>query len=339
MTTTPNGAESGEGSKRPALREVRFPGYQVYVQARAAANNAIMALLAGSHLAAHTLLLTEGSTRPLDELFPAVPHIRRFNLITEEARKLLVDAEDHLGAVTVPYALSIHEAFVMNSIAMMKDADIALKTHKKKISPWNMHEIVFESLDLQPPALTLEIFHLLRCMRNCQIHGGGVASEDLETAISSLSTHAKERWEGLCWRSVDAIVRDGRVTFGTGEIFAAFSITQDLGREVNGALVSGLGTSYWAKIVVEDYVSGTNRTRNSDMWMWGLRNFAPIKYSIFQLSNDELADAARALGRWTRTDNVGPRIRGKRSVYRKPHGEETQPDQFRSSSHGNGPGT
>ena len=61
-----------------------------------------MALLAGSHLANHTLNLTQGSDRPLSEIFPRVPHIERFNLKTETASALLADAEAHLSAMAIP---------------------------------------------------------------------------------------------------------------------------------------------------------------------------------------------------------------------------------------------
>src|SRR6266571_6922255 len=102
------------------MSEVKFPAYRRYTAARQEANNAMIALLAGSRLAAHTLQLTAGSTSLLPQIFPAIPHIRHFNLQTETARQLLLDADSHLGAVAVPYALAVHEDYVMSCLSLLK---------------------------------------------------------------------------------------------------------------------------------------------------------------------------------------------------------------------------
>lgn len=62
------------------------------------------ALLAGAQLASHLLVLTEGSDRLLPEVYPRVPHIGRFNLTSDAARRILDSADTHLGAMSVPYA-------------------------------------------------------------------------------------------------------------------------------------------------------------------------------------------------------------------------------------------
>ena len=53
---------------------VKYAEYRRYIEQRKDANNAMMALLAGSKLAMHTLSLTAGSERRLSEIFPRVPH-------------------------------------------------------------------------------------------------------------------------------------------------------------------------------------------------------------------------------------------------------------------------
>ena len=42
------------------MTEIRYPDYRMYSASREEADNAMMALLVGSRLAAHTLRLTEG---------------------------------------------------------------------------------------------------------------------------------------------------------------------------------------------------------------------------------------------------------------------------------------
>jgi hypothetical protein len=88
---------------------VQFPAYREYEAQRKEVNNSIMALLAGAGLAGNTLQLTQGSVRLLPEIFPAVPHIGRFNLTSEAATALLASADSHLSAMSVPYVLSLHE--------------------------------------------------------------------------------------------------------------------------------------------------------------------------------------------------------------------------------------
>lgn len=84
------------------VAEVKFAQYRAYEAQRVNANNAMMALLAGSHLASHTLKLTEGSDLLLPEIFPNVSHIGRFNLKTETATEILYAAEHHLSAMAGP---------------------------------------------------------------------------------------------------------------------------------------------------------------------------------------------------------------------------------------------
>jgi hypothetical protein len=79
-----------------------FAAYREYRKKRTDASNALMALLAGAQLASHLLKLTDGSRHLLPDIFPSVPHIRRFNLSTEQAIELLDAADEHLGAMSVP---------------------------------------------------------------------------------------------------------------------------------------------------------------------------------------------------------------------------------------------
>src|SRR5687768_13620496 len=162
---------------------VDFPGFRRYEAIRQEANNAMMALLAGSKLAAHTLQLTAGSKGLLPEIFPGVEHIRYFNLRTDSATALLLDTGHHLGAVAVPYALAVHEDFVMTTLGLLGQLGYAHKAPGdsrdtyNRVSAWNMHEAVYLTLDSPAPVRgacdELEHFHLLREKRNSHIHNGG----------------------------------------------------------------------------------------------------------------------------------------------------------------------
>ena len=104
------------------MREVRFPAYRRYEARRVEASNAMMALLAGAGMASHLLKLTADSRHLLPEVFPQVPHIGRFNLTTEVARQILDAADRHLGAMSIPYALALHDDFLRDCLELLEKA-------------------------------------------------------------------------------------------------------------------------------------------------------------------------------------------------------------------------
>jgi hypothetical protein len=287
--------------------EVGIPAYRNYIAARQDANNAMMALLAGSRLAAHTLQLTQGSQRLLPEIFPAVDHIRRFNLQTDRARQLLVDADSHLGAVAVPYALAVHEDFMLQVLNLIKQHGIQLRNDRKAAKAWNMHEIFSRSTGHVFSKQLLSQFHLLRLMRNSQIHTGGQPSPELIKKARSLSAAENTAWERLTGRSATTMVDAAKLTFTSGDIFSAFAVTKRLGRDVNAALQTALAVATWCQIVVEDYAAVASHLPNSDQWLRGLEGYARQFYSPLGLSAPDLEGAARAMGVWTRTHPVPQR--------------------------------
>jgi hypothetical protein len=290
------------------MPEVRFPEYRTYTATWQEANNAMMALLAGSRLAVHTLQLTAGSLRLLPEIFPAVDYIRRFNLKTETARQLLLNADSHLGAVAVPYALAVHEDFVMTALNMMQAAGLSLKTGKQAVRAFNMHSVFFKTAGVAEPTAIMKQFHLLRHMRNSQIHAGGAISGAMAKVISNLKPSEVSAWESLTGRLPSDIIHQGRLKFVSGDIIAAFAVTKRLGRDINDGLQVALTTQGWAEMAVHDFAKQTNHVRNSDQWMRGLWGYAHYYYGPLHLSNKVLEAAAGALGMWSRAmGSVPPR--------------------------------
>jgi len=176
---------------------LQFPGYRRYEATRQQANNAMMALLAGSRLAAHTLQLTKGSTELLPDIFPGVDHINYFNLRTDKATDLLDNVGHHLGAVAVPYALAVHEDFVMSALELLDTLGHPTRAPgqnpdplKNGVKASNMHEAVWLTLGQPLPTHgaceALEHFHLLREMRNAHIHAGGSIEQRLITQAGNM---------------------------------------------------------------------------------------------------------------------------------------------------------
>lgn len=281
--------------------EVLYPHYREYLQVRAEANNAIIALLAGSRLASHTLQLTTGSTRLLPEIFPAVEHIQRFNLRTDLATDLLLHADRHLGAVTVPYALALCEDFVKSSIEWMRSCGIAIGKSQASIVMANMNETLFTAAKAPLDADLTDQFHVLRTMRNCQIHSAGRVSSALKSAVDALSPTAKADWQRRTGEPVVESIEGNEVSFTVGHIFAAFAIAKAIGRRVNFALQTAIPRSTWIAVATRDYADNSRKPKNSNQWLRALPGYVRQYYAPLNLNASELGVSAVQLQLWQRS--------------------------------------
>lgn len=289
-----------DGSHTP-VSEILFRKYRDYVANRIEVNNAMMALLAGSRLAAHTLSLTAGSTTTLAQVFPAVEHIERFNLRSDSARQLLADADQHIASVAIPYALATHEEFVLDMLEFLKAESRSLMTHGKQIKAWNMHSVLFETCGYAEPAEWMETFHVLREVRNSIIHAGGAADTRLADAIAAMGPAARAGWSKLNLSTQPEALIDGggRLALTAENVFTAFAVTKRIGREINAALRQELGASTWARVAVEDFHESTNKTRNSSGWRRSAVGFVRQYYGQASIAEGDVEKAARDLGLWT----------------------------------------
>lgn len=319
---------------------VEFPDFRQYEATRQEANNAMMALLAGSKLAAHTLQLTSGSRQLLPEIFPGVEHISYFNLRTDSATELLLDSGHHLGAVAVPYALAVHEDFVMTVLAMLDTMGHTWRAPgsnsdptKNRVKAWNMHEAVYMTLGQPVPArgsaeIALEHFHLLREMRNTHIHAGGSISSGLRDQVTDISAPAKAEWERVARRTPADVIAMPRLRFTTFDIFAAFGTTKALGRTINALLRDGLAQTEWAEICRSDYSTLSSKTPGSDQWIRGLLGHANAFYGTTSMTEADLLNAAIAGGQWTEGRSFAPRRSQRNARRRRDPGSRRDPSSI-----------
>lgn len=270
------------------------------------------ALLAGAKLAAHTLQLTSGSQELLPRIFPGVDHIGYFRLRTDRATELLLDTGHHLGAVALPYALAVHEDFVGGVLKLLEGFGHKQKApgrnsnqEKNAIKAWNMHEAVYLTLGEAVPnsgadSTAIELFHVLREMRNAHIHAGGEVSNSLEDRVKQISPNAARDWARLSRRSHSDLIASKELRFSTFDIFTAFAVTKTLGRQINAVLQDGLDRAHWAEIAVKDYVTQNSKVVGSDAWMRGYLGFASMNYGAVGLDEVELVDSAVANGYWVK---------------------------------------
>lgn len=282
------------------MSEINFAQYRDYVRARTDANNAMIALLAGSRLAAHNLQLHSGSPHQLPGLFPAVEDIDRFNLLPDRASELLLDADAHLAAVAIPYALAVYEAFVKDAATMLADAGFKVSQKSGSLNAGQMHSTLFAAADEPEPADVIGLFHVLRCVRNAQIHQAGQVTNEVCASLSSLTAGQRERWEQLTMGPVDNIIDGDMLRFTIGHLIAAFAVTKEAARRINKMLGRKIGRETWAKIATLDFAETAKHPQNSTQWKRGLVGFARFHYlGGLNLKEDELERAARVLKLWT----------------------------------------
>lgn len=276
------------------VKTVRFPEYRQYEQIRTRANNAVMGLLAGAGMASHLLQLTEGSDRLLSEIFPNVPHIKRLDMKSVSARAILTSGDVHLGAMTVPYVLGIHEDFIKTCLGMLQQAGYTLsKQDVKYIKAWTQHEEIERVTGGNFSAVELQQFHALRLMRNCSIHAGGLVDSELVNYLATWDAASEAGWIARVGRSPRTAKLGDKVEFGHGEIVAALACTKALAREANVLLQSALTRDAWADLVVEDAAGELPGVLKepAPQRQKRIKGFARFHYLPLSLTETEIADA------------------------------------------------
>jgi hypothetical protein len=273
---------------------VRFADYRLYEQKRIEASNAMMGLLAGAQLASHLLQLTAGSERLLPEVFPRVAHIGRFNLTTEEARAILNAADTHLGAMSVPYSLALHEDYLKTCLDLLTRGGCCTPRQAERAKSKLVHQ--HHGIE----AATGGSFHLdslaqidtLRLMRNCIIHDGGRASTALVDKVQSWTVTTETAWAKLAKGTLRHLQVGDSVRFGHAELILSLAVTKSLAREANVLLQNALPRSLWADLVLEDLRSSDPEFTGDRMQLLRkLRGIARFHYGPIRLTDSELSAA------------------------------------------------
>ncbi|MFJ8152512.1 hypothetical protein [Streptomyces sp. NPDC094468] len=275
---------------------VHFLAYRNYEKSRVEANNAMMAMLAGSRLAEHMLGLASGSERMLPEIFPAVEHIGRMNLRVDSARRLLADAESHLSAMAVPYALALHEDYVTICLKLLQRARLINSQGVKSASPKTMHQKFEAAADYSLSSVSVEQFDFLRLLRNAIIHAGGLPSADLLTISRTLSTASVENWEQLTGIPPSALVEPGRpVILNQSELVAALAITKSLAEQLNEGLQKALPRDIWADLLCDDFRTELSKYTHEHQRTRKLPGYARKNYGAIGFTSEEIKKATQRM--------------------------------------------
>jgi hypothetical protein len=277
---------------------VQFPAYRLYKENLIAADDALMALMIGARLGEHSL--THSPSKPdalLPELFGEIPGIERLNRTVRDSAKLLASAELHLASMGIPYALSVHGAFMAGAIQILKDdgKDLSSKTWKyrwcpdpNKIALDEVNEYFEERTGIRLPEHLLEIFHLTRKIRNRILHYAGKGGSRLPRDFKQMSGSARKDWQRITERPL-LFHPDGTLDLGDRELFATLAFTRGLGHEINDALKQVVSRKHWASVVVDDFQSTSpQKFSNPQQRLRGAFRHSQYYYAALNLSVEEL---------------------------------------------------
>lgn len=269
---------------------VRYAAYRQYERSRVDASNALMALLAGAQLANHLLKLNEGSDRLLPEVYPNVPHIGRVNLKADTAAEILRVADTHLGAMSVPYALAIHEDYMRSCLELLAGAGL-LSASKAKVNSFEQHTNFEDGTGATFDIVSLAQLTTLRHMRNARIHNGSRASKVLVDQLQAWPVGADAGWTKVTGRSPRFLAEGDVVEFGHGEMLLALAVTTRLDRQANEILQGALPRATWASMVIDDLLSANSLALSRSDSLRKARGIARHHFDALKLTEAELTSA------------------------------------------------
>lgn len=263
-----------------------------------------MALLAGSQLAAHALQVTNDQSRLLADIFPTVPHIKRFNVRPGVARDILDSAELYLATMAVPYVLGLHEDYMSGCIDHCVESGLISRSDADGLRSTDIHE-AFQAAASAPFAIEiLELFHLLRRLRNCQIHSGGRVDRSLLNYLSRLSPKACALWETFTNEPIPSLQLGDEIVFRQGELAAALAVTKRLAEQANESLALVISRDKWADMMIADWAAEHGgQTTDRLQQLRKARTFAQQYYAPLALTDAEVGKALERAGYrpWPRT--------------------------------------
>lgn len=279
-------------SAPPRSPVVQFPSYRRFDQARAEANDAMMALLIGSRLASHLLAANTGSTATLPVIYPSVDGVSRMNRTVSDAAKLLGQAESHLTGMAIPYVQATYEAMVSSTIGLLRQSGMpGLTRSQSKRGLMGLHDYIGSVTGKSLPADDLALLNTVRLLRNAIVHDGSTTTPSLQGAWAGLPASASARWIQTAGRPLEVASPD--LLLGEGELIVALAITKKLAREVAYLAAGSVSLATWATVAIDDFLSNYPRQTPRDpsrlrrtIAGWVRMYYGPAAIPASHLEND-----------------------------------------------------
>lgn len=270
------------------MKLVKYPEYTYAETERINTNDAVMGLLVGSKLASKTLESTESSTGTLSAMFPEVEHVHRFDMRADVARRVLEESEPLLGSMAVLYAFGLHEDLIRDMLAMLSRESGIQSFNASDVNSNQLHTKLAQITGHSSSPETLEIFDILRLMRNARIHNGGKARMKLSTDLANLSSGSAGLWLKITGEPAPSYQKDSKVKIGLPELILTLAVTKRLAEESNVALQSTISRSTWLEIFRAHFLDEVRAVGNRNQLLRKCAGFARRHYAPLQFSTQEL---------------------------------------------------
>jgi hypothetical protein len=156
--------------------------------------------------------------------------------------------------MAVPYVLAIHEGYLTHCCEVLMSANRMNRGVFRNLKASNVHEGLAIAANSAFSSVSLELFHVTRCMRNAHIHSGGRASTELLGVRSNLSSAAEALWTTLAKESLPAWTANDEVLLGLPQLLVTLAITNRLAIEANEAIQPMRSEEEWAAQLVWDFL-------------------------------------------------------------------------------------
>jgi hypothetical protein len=281
-----------------------FPEYRDYRDQWIRVNDAVMAFLTGAQIARQTLALTTGSTHTLAEILPAVPYVQRLNLPPDRAIEVLGHAEEHLGAMAVPYLLAIHEDFVSKTvIPLFVEAGAISKTKASKLG---LHKAVQHATRHALDEALIRVHDVLWQLRNCVVHAGGACDQRLVNARERLGPEGEKLWEEITGTPPYRPTTGEVVRITIDDIIVTLAVVKRLSRDINATLQTLMPRSWWADQVIRRSEGLGGHWGSPPVALRRLRGLARTEFRPIGLADSELSAAATRAGRQAAPKDATP---------------------------------
>lgn len=269
---------------------VRFRKYREYENMRIQTNDTVMGILAGSKLAAQTLSLTSGSNVLLGDIFPNIEHIKRFNLTTDKASEILVEAEELLCVLAVPQVLAIHEDLMSSFLELLVSEQKISRSAAKMDKPALHHEKIEIATGCVFNSEAIELFNLLKKARNEHIHNGGRARNGFVNARNSVSQSALAVWKDITKYDFVSYSDGDVVRIGLSELIGILALTKRIAEEGNYMLHNAVSRSTWIDMAIDDW-EAEGFSGNPAQKLRKARGWVNLYYRQLNISEKEVSEA------------------------------------------------
>ncbi len=271
---------------------VRFPAYREFEASRIETNDAAMALLVSTRLAALTLdqvpVTQAGEHIPV--LFPSLEHIQRLDRTPADAKALILDAECHLTYMAIPFVLTVYSTFVIDSIRILRVAGIDTRTEDpNRLMLGELHNYL-ERIGLSLPQREKELFDFIRLVRNRIVHYRGIEGSTLRSSFIAMSIDSQGLWRYLSGGDPPLGTPKEELKLEARHLIPALAVTNHLGEAINVALSQLVSAEVWADVAVEDFMSAPGPAPPAQR-LRKLVGYTRYHYGALRLDEETLDDA------------------------------------------------